>query len=224
MAPILCAALASPRVSAATPDMAVALRAGTTGIGLDYDIALGQRFSARIGYSGFNYKYMVDTTDVNYGGTFKLSMLSGLADWYAFNGGFHLTVGVVGNGTTIDLAGRPSAGGSYTINDHVYSSGEVGSLAGRLKFGNSVSPYVGLGWGNPVGAGHHLHVLLDVGAIYGGTPHASLAAQCGPATPSGSSTCAQLQSDVQAEAHRLQNDVTIVKWYPVVDLGLAYRF
>jgi hypothetical protein len=46
--------------------MAVAVRAGTAGIGLDYDIALGQYFSARIGYSGLDHSHSVDTSDVDY--------------------------------------------------------------------------------------------------------------------------------------------------------------
>jgi hypothetical protein len=75
----------APLASAATPGMAVALRPGTTGIGLDYHIALGHRFSARLGYSGFNYGHSVNTSDVDYNSTLKLSMLSGFVDWYVFN-------------------------------------------------------------------------------------------------------------------------------------------
>jgi len=220
---VLLSASIAPVAAADVPAMAVAVRAGTTGIGLDYNIALGQSFSARVGYSGLNYNHSVSTSDVDYDGTLKLSMLSGLLDWYPFHGGFHLTVGAVGNGTKLDVTGTPAAGGSYTINGNTYTSSDVGSLSGQLKFGNSVAPYVGLGWGNPVGHSH-LHFLVDIGAIYGGTPSVSLTAHCGPAIPTGSPECTQLQSDVQAERLKLQNDVTIIKWYPVFNLGLAYRF
>ncbi len=207
---------------AATPDMAVAVRAGTTGIGLDYDIALGSSVSARIGYSGFDYDHGVDTADVQYNGNLKLSMASGLIDWYAFHGGFRVSVGAVGGDTRLDITGHPSAGGIYTLNGHSYTAADVGSLTGQVKFGNPVSPYVGIGWGNPVGAQHHLHFLVDVGAIYGGTPAIALAAACGSAV--GSAACTQLQSDVTAEKAKLRHDVSIVQWYPVLDVGLAYRF
>ncbi|HEX4025508.1 MAG TPA: hypothetical protein VHX52_12535 [Steroidobacteraceae bacterium] len=217
-------ATAAPWAGAATPAMGIGVQAGTTGIGLNYDIALSPSFTARIGYSGFNYDHSVDTSDVDYSGTFKLSMVTGIIDWYAFDGGFHLSVGAVGDGTRLDVTGQPAAAGSYTINGHSYTSGDVGSLTGQLKFGDAVSPYVGLGWGNPVGLKHHLHFLFDVGAIYGGTPNVTLTAACGSAAPPGSAVCTQLQSDVQAEKLKLRNDVSILQWYPVIDLGLAYRF
>ncbi len=220
---LLSAAIAST-AGADTPAMALDVRVGTTGIGVDYDLALGQSFSARIGYSGFDYSHSVNSSDVGYDGKLKLSMLSGLFDWYAFNGGFHLTAGVVGNDTQLDVTGKPLAGGGYSINNTFYSSGEVGSLTGQMKFGYTASPYVGLGWGNPVGMGQHLHFLVDIGAIYGGTPNVSLSAACGSAAPAGTPVCTQLQSDVQAERLKLQNDVTLIKWYPVLNLGLAYRF
>jgi hypothetical protein len=215
---------AASYANADTPSMAVDLRAGTTGIGLDYDIAMGERFSARIGYSGFDYNRSVDSSDLTYDGRFKLSMASGLVDWYVFDGGFRLSAGVVGNSTKVDVTGQPAAGGTYTINGNTYTSSQVGTLTGQLKFGLAVSPYVGLGWGNPVGTSHHWHFLVDVGAIYGGTPRVSLVGSCGPAAPSGSPICAQLQSDVAAEEDKLESNVTLVKWYPVLNLGVAYRF
>jgi hypothetical protein len=223
----LCTALtvlAAP-VGATTPDMALALRAGTTGIDLDYDIALASSLSARVGYSGFNYSHSVDTSDVDYNGRLKLSMVSGLLDWYVFHGGFRLSAGVVGDGgTRLDLTGKPAINGSYTVNGDVYTSGDVGSVSGRLKFGHTVSPYVGLGWGDAVGAQHHWHFLFDIGAIYGGTPNVVLNVACGPEAPSGSATCNKLQTDVQTEVAKLQSDVNVAKWYPVIDLGVAYRF
>ena len=184
-AALIIALAAAPQARAVSPGMGITVQAGTTGIGLGYDVALSPRFTARIGYSGFNDDHSVNTSDVDYSGTLKLSMVTGIVDWYAFGGGFHLSAGVVGNGTRLDVRGQPAAGGSYTINGHSYTGGDVGALTGRLKFGNAVSPYVGLGWGNPVGLKHHLHFLVDIGAIYGGTPDVALDAVCGPAAPAG---------------------------------------
>jgi hypothetical protein len=209
----------------AAPSVALDVRAGTTGYGFDVDVGILSRLNARIGYSTFDFDKKIDQTDVTYDGKLKISDVSALLDWYAFGGGFHFTAGAVGGGgLKVDVTGEPNANSAYTLNGRTYTSDEVGSLAGRLKFGNSLSPYVGLGWGNPVGANHHLHVLFDIGAIYGGAPNVSLTATCGSAAPTGSSTCTQLQSDVQAERQKLQNNVTLVKWYPVLNLGLAYRF
>ena len=201
----------------------LALRAGTTGIGADVDVGLMSNVSARVGYSAFNYNHSITNTDVTYAGKLKISDLSALLDWYPFHGGFHLSAGAVGDGPKIDVTGQPT-GGTYTINNTTYTAAEIGSLTGRLKLGNSVSPYVGFGWGDPVGTSHRVHFLFDVGAIYGGTPNVTLTANCGTAAPPGSPACTQLQSDVLVEKQKLQNDVSVIKWYPVVTFGVAYRF
>jgi hypothetical protein len=203
--------------------LGLALRAGTTGVGADLSVGLLSNLSARVGYSGFHYDHTITNTDVDYDGKLKISDFSALLDWYPFHGGLRLTAGGVGGGLKVDVTGRPT-GGTYTINNTSYTSAEVGSLSGQLKFGHSLSPYLGFGWGNPVGPSHRLHFLLDIGAIYGGTPDVSLIANCGTAAPSGTPLCTQLQNDVQAEKLRLQNDVNLLKWYPVATVGFAYRF
>lgn len=223
-AALMLACLSVPTAaSAATADFAVAVRAGSPGLGLDLDLGLSPSFGMRVGFAGFNINHTVNTSDVNYDGRLKLRTITGLLDWYVFRGGFHVTAGVAGNSTKLDVVGQPSQG-SYTINGTTYSSSQVGSLTGELKLGNSVAPYVGFGWGNPAGEGGHVHFLLDVGAMYGGTPTVTLTAQCGPAAPSGSAPCQSAQSDVIAEEQKLRDKADILRWYPVVNLGVAVRF
>ena len=223
-AALMLACLAVPAVSSAdTADFALALRGGTPGVGLDLDLGITPSFGVRLGFAGFNISRTIDTSDVDYDGRLKLRTVTGLLDWYVFEGGFHLTAGVAGNGTKLDVVGQPSQG-SYTINGTTYSSSQLGSLSGQLKFGNSVSPYVGLGWGNPAGEGGRFHFLFDVGAIYGGTPTVSLSAQCGPAAPPGSALCDEIQGNVATEEQKLVSKADILRWYPVVSLGIAVRF
>lgn len=215
--------LGAPAAAAATPDFAVAVRAGTPGVGLDLDLGLSPSFGMRVGFAGFNVNHTVNTSDVDYDGRLKLRTVTGLLDWYVFQGAFHLTAGVAGNDTRLDVVGEPSQG-SYTINGTTYSSSQLGSLSGQLKFGNSVSPYVGFGWGNPAGENGRVHFLFDVGAIYGGTPTVSLTANCGPAAPPGSALCNEIQSNVATEEQKLVSKADILRWYPVVSLGIAIRF
>ena len=209
--------------SAAYPDLGVALRAGSPGIGLDLDLGLSPSFGLRVGFSGLDINHNIDTSDVNYNGRLKLRTVTGLLDWYVLQGGFHLTAGVAGNDTKLDVVGQPTQD-SFTIDGTTYSSSQLGSLTGQLKFGNSVSPYIGFGWGNPAGEGSRVHFLFDVGAIYGGTPSVTLTAHCGPAAPAGSPLCNQAQADVAAEEAKLRHKADILQWYPVVSIGVGVRF
>ena len=218
------ACLAAPAASsAADPGFAVAVRAGTPGVGIGLDLGLSPSFGMRVGFAGLDVSHAVDTTDVNYDGRLRLRTVTGLLDWYVFRGAFHLTAGVAGNGTKLDVVGQPSQG-FYTVNGTTYSSAQLGSLSGDLEFGNAAAPYIGFGWGNPAGGNGRIHFLLDVGAIYGGTPVVSLVAQCGPAAPQGSAACGEIQSNVAAEEQKLASKADFLRWYPVVSLGIAVRF
>lgn len=218
------ACLAAPAASsAADPGFAVAVRAGTPGVGIGLDLGLSPSFGMRVGFAGLDVNHAVDTTDVSYDGRLRLRTVTGLLDWYVFRGTFHLTAGIAGNGTKLDVVGQPSQG-LYTVNGTTYSSAQLGSLSGDLKFGNAAAPYIGFGWGNPAGENGRIHFLFDVGAIYGGTPVVSLVAQCGPAAPQGSAACEEIQSNVAAEEQKLASKAEFLRWYPVASLGIAVRF
>jgi hypothetical protein len=201
---------------------AVGVTIGTTGLGADVDIPILPILGARVGYGGFVYHHDIGRTDVDYAGRLHFSEASGLLDWYMLSGSFHLTAGIYGGNSRVDVTGRPSEG-TYTINGTTYNAAQVGSLSGQLKFGNSVKPYVGLGWGNPFRGGP-LTFTVDLGAIYGGTPSVLLSAHCGVAAPPGTSECTRIQDSLAGERAQLASDLTVAKWYPVLNLGATLRF
>jgi hypothetical protein len=213
--------LCAPQLASAL-DVGVGLRAGTLGVGGDVDFGVNSFLTARIGFSGFSLDHTVDTSDATYSGKLKLSIPSAMLDVFPFANGFRFTGGVIVTGPKIDAVGRPASGGVYTLNGNQYTSSELTSLTGELKFNNSVAPYLGLGYGNVAAPGNHFTFLFDLGATYGGKPDVTLNAACSPSVPS--AVCEQLATDVDAERLKLQSDVSILKWYPVVSLGLGYRF
>jgi len=208
--------------AAAFAGPAVGVSVGTTGLGANVNIPVLPILGVRVGYSGFIYHHDIDQTAVSYAGRLHFSEASGLLDWYVLAGGLRVTAGIYGGNTQVDVNGRPHDG-TYTIDGTTYTAAQVGTLSGQLKFGNSVKPYVGLGWGNPFRGGP-LTFTLDLGALYGGTPSVSLTAHCGVAAPPGSSACTQLQNSVAGERAQLASDVTVAKWYPVLNLGVSLRF
>ena len=198
-----------------------AIRAGTLGLGADVDFSLNQYLNARIGFAGYSVDRTISDTNVTYDGKLKLSNPSALLDWRVFGGAFRVSLGAVVSGTKIDATGRPDVNGTYQIGNNTYTASQIGSLNGTFKFGNSVAPYIGLGWGNVVGRDGRFSVLFDVGATYAGTPSVTLTANC---TAAVAAVCSQLQTDVDTERQTLEQNLTLLKWYPVVGLGFGYRF
>jgi hypothetical protein len=196
----------------------IGVRAGTTGVGVDFGWSLVPTLSARLGYSGLSYKTSIEETDVSYDAKLKLSNLNGFLDWSPL-GPFRITAGLVGTGSKADVTGTPT-GGTFTINGVTYNAADVGTLSGSVEPGRSAAPYLGIGYGNVAGAG--VNFYFDLGVMFHGAPAASLSATCGPAVPP--AQCTQIRNDVAAEQQRLQDKLDKYKVFPVLSLGLTIGF
>lgn len=218
---IMAATLAALSALPVHAENALALRAGTLGVGAEFDIGIGESLVVRLGHSLFDYSQTVDDTDASYDGKLKLSNTSATLDWHPGGKSFFLSAGAVATGNRIDVVGVPTAG-RYDIGNGSYTAAQIGSLRGRIDTGNGVAPYLGLGFGHPVDSGGRFTVMLDLGVILTGTPKVSLAAVCGVAVPA--PTCTQIQTDVQREVAELRDEVNQLEVWPVVNLGFAFRF
>ena len=208
--------------NAAMADVAVGVRAGTFGVGADFDIGLTDTVNLRLGYNTLSYDQTVEDTDVTYDGTLKIGAASAIIDWHALGGGFRVSAGAVQKGPKIDVTGVPSGNNTYEINGRVYTAAQIGSLKGTVEIGDSVAPYLGIGWGNTVDQDGRFTFLLDLGVIKTGTASASLDVLCGATVPT--ATCTQIRNDVNAEKAELEDALDDYQWYPVVSLGFAVRF
>jgi hypothetical protein len=222
MTKVLASAFAAISVMLASPlsfaDTSLGLRVGTLGGGIELAHAFGETFGFRVSANGLNYDTTQTHQDVDYDAKLKLATAQLLFDWFPFSNNFRFSAGGMYNGNKLTLAGKPS-GGTYTINGRTYQASELGTLDGKVDF-RKFAPYVGLGFGRPVGKG--LLVTGDVGVMFQGSPRSTLTATCGPAaTPT---NCAQLKSDVAAQQAQLDDDVQKYKYYPVLSIGLAYVF
>ena len=200
-------------------DTSLGLRVGTLGGGIELAHAFGERFGIRIGADGLKYDTTDTYQDVEYDANLKLATGQLLFDWFPFASNFRFSAGGMYNGNKLTLAGKPSASGTYTFNGATYNASDVGTVDGKVDF-NKFAPYLGLGYGRPVGKGFSL--IADVGVMFQGSPRSTLTATCGPtSTPA---SCAQLQSDVAAAQAQLDDDAQKYKYYPVLSIGLAYVF
>lgn len=224
---LVCGILAASSLAAgaASAAVGVGVRAGTFGFGGEVDIGLLEKLNLRLGYNTFSRDETVDDTDITYDGELKISSPSAIFDWHAFGGGFRFSFGAVGKGPKIDVDGTPAPGSTVEINGQTYNAAQVGSLKGSVKIGDSVAPYVGIGWGNTVDKEDRVTFLFDLGAIHTGTPDVTLDVVCTPAfatlSPSG---CNTLRQNVAAEKADLEDEMDGYEWWPVISLGIAVRF
>jgi len=203
-------ALAAP---AAGADIGINPRIGTLGYGIELSAGVSDKFSVGLGFNNASRKRQDNTDGVDYEFEWKLRSAELLANYHPMGGAFRLRAGVLLNRNKFDLTGKPS-GGTYDFNGVIYPAAAVGTLTGKLSF-NKTSPYLGLGWGNrPNGS---WGVTFDLGAVYQGKPKLGLEA-------TGAAANAALAADLEAERQQAEEDLSSFKWWPVIQLGMYFRF
>jgi hypothetical protein len=205
--------------SAFANDIAATVGLGTTGLGLHLSTPLMPKLNARVGVNYADYSYDGNTSDVQYDFKLKLASVDALLDYHPFDGAFRLSGGLVYNGNSIDANAKPNGNGTYTINGRTYSAAEVGGLSGKIDF-RKTAPYLGIGWGNAVKAAGW-GFGMDLGVTFQGSPKTQLASNGCTAS---ARDCAQLADDVAVENARLAEEVKEFKAYPVIRVGVSYRF
>ena len=208
------AAFALPGAAYAS-DFGVDAHASTLGFGGELNYSINSFLTARVDFNRYNHTYNTSKEQINYDFNLHLKTAGVLLDLHPFAGSFRITAGYFNNKNDILAVATPQS--SYTINGNTYSNTQVSSLSGEISFKSGV-PYVGFGWSTLGTTSTGLGVEFDVGALLQGSPTVQLNAT-GTAT-----TNAQFQSDLAAEQSKFQNDLNSFKTYPVVSLGLAYRF
>ncbi|UCG34702.1 MAG: hypothetical protein JSW17_04200 [Candidatus Omnitrophota bacterium] len=196
-------------------DFAFSTKAGTLGAGVEGIKRINSMFNFRIGANAFQFEYDGTESEIEYDIDIDLLSFSALVDFFPFGRGFRITAGVMRGENELEFNAKPSA--TYQIGDTTYTLSEVGSLTGKLDF-DGFGPYAGIGWGNPFGEGKRWTLTMDIGVMVQGSPNVDLSAD---GTLSGA---AAFLADLANEENNLQNALEDYEFYPVVMVGLSYRF
>ena len=207
----------------------IGFRAGTLGLGAELSRLLtdhvGVRLSANFGSVSGSYldEDVVSATDednINWDITAKGRAFSGLLDFYPGKRGvFRFSAGAITNPVTVDGLGLITKDARFVLNANGYEpASRVGDLIGTAKFA-SVLPYVGFGFGTPASRSRGFSVIADFGVAIG-KPTLTLTS-----TTAANTSSTTLVTDLAAERRTLQDDyASKLPVFPVLSLGLAYRF
>ncbi len=196
--------------------IAVSGKAGTTGLGGEVTLGLLTDLNVRAGINQLNFDTDEDIDDVKYDLGVDFESMSGLLDWYIFDNSFHLTGGLYSLNHEICLDATPTA--SVEIGDIYYDVSEIGMLRGKADV-DGLSPYFGIGWGNPMQSNRRWGFTLDLGVIFTDSPDVSLSSY-GGSLSSDSTFLAELEK----ERKKIEDDLDPIQFYPVATLGLFIRF
>ncbi|MEC4672683.1 MAG: hypothetical protein VST68_00710 [Nitrospirota bacterium] len=207
--------LASPSLSEAQlldPHVGVTIKAGTTGVGIDLTKSIFQDVNIRAGYNGFQYSDSLTESGIQYDGDLRLETIPVFLDWHVFSGGFRMSTGLFYNNNTLDLTSR--ATGTVVVGNTSIPASTLGTLNGKVEFGNMIVPYLGLGWGNAVDQDNRWGIAVDVGVFYQGKPEVTLTQSLGAVSA----------ADLALEEQNLEDELDVFQFYPVATIGLFFRF
>lgn len=212
---VLCAGL-TIFMPATAAGFAIGGRAATTGFGGDLTMRMTSWLNIRASANAFNYTYTDTYGDVSYDADLNLKSAGVLLDFHPFHGSFRLSAGTYANGNGIDFTGQPTQ--NVTIGGQNFTPAQVGTIAGTVIF-QKYAPYLGIGWGNAVGARNQLGFNLELGVLFQGSPDVEMSSQGG--TFSNDPT---LISEIGKEEQAIEDDLSGMKYYPVVAMGVSWAF
>jgi len=200
-------------LSMATPagaqEVGLAAHVGSLGLGADVAVSVHPNVGLRAGGNFFPFDINFTSSGVDYSLGLPSPQFMLLADLYP-TGSFRVSAGLMISSASFDLTGKLD--GPVNIGGTTYTPAEVGNLTGTLET-RDVSPYIGIGFGNP--ASSRVGFFLDLGVAFHGNPQASAAAD-GPI-----STLPGFQADLDLEIQDIQDDVGSIIVYPVLSIGVS---
>jgi hypothetical protein len=200
-------------------DFGVYASAGTTGLGGGIAATFGSYFGARIGYTSYEHKVDdLEESGLTFDGKAKIGGMHALLDWHPFGGNFRLSAGAIEN-ASLSARVQPIAD-TYTLNGTSYSADDIGDATGAAEY-ESISPYAGVGFGRALSSDGRFAFSADLGVVFTGSPEVELNATC---RIQNAMLCAQIEDDVATERAALQDDADELEYWPVLSLGLSYKF
>jgi hypothetical protein len=192
------------------------LKVGTLGAGVEVGSKFNDSIGARVGFNHYSYDKMAQKEDIDYDLDIQLQTVSAIIDWHPFNGSFRFSLGAFYNNNEIEADAVPYS--SYRIGDVTYSASEITSLKANVDFADDIAPYVGIGWDTSFTKEGGLGFLCELGVLYQGKPDVRLSAT-GPVAES-----AAFQEELSKERNQLQESMDNFEYYPVLALGITYRY
>ena len=206
-------------------DVALAGKAGTLGVGVELTAGISRQVNARFGLNAFSYSERREASGIEYDAEAQPQTATALLDWHPGGRGFRLTGGLVYNATEIEGESVTPASGFYEIGRVQVPVQLVGSLEASVDF-EPVVPYAGLGWGNAVGEGSAWSFAFDLGVVFQGEPDVTLT----PVIPANSpintvpGLRALLDIELAREERELEAEAADYDLYPVLSVGVSYKF
>ncbi len=196
---------------------ALAAEAGfPTGLGASGYFTLSRHFTVSLGHGTLDDDQDFSTDDGDFAGALSFANTQAALNYHPFAGTFHLSAGYFLTDNEASVTGVAKGDGTFEIGDNVYRAADIGQFTGKVKFGGSGAPFLGLGWSKSPGkAGFGF--LFQLGVLLIDDSKAELSVS-GPLRDN-----LALQRDLAKAEQDVDDALASAGVFPVIKLGLMYR-
>jgi hypothetical protein len=211
--------------------LGIGVKISTLGAGIEAATPLGEKFNIRAGFNMLRYSRPISYDGIDYDGQLRFQSAEAHFDWFPI-GEFHLSPGVLFyNGNEVTATATVPGGQTFAEGGTTYESDPNTPVngSGKLDF-VKVSPSIMVGWGNLVPRnGRHFSFLIEIGGAYQGNAHVALNLAGNVCDTTGVncraiSSDSTVQSKIQAQQVKIQNEINPYRFYPVLSVGIGFSF
>lgn len=196
--------------------LAAPARADSQNNDLAFTQAIGAVLEARVAADLLNHDSLNAPRRGDYPMGIRLRGLSALLDWQPAHNGFHLSGGVLYNPGPRSTLAQPNQG-VFTTGGRAYATDVMNGLSAGAEL-HRFSPYLGIGWHHATDSSRRFALGFDLGVIYQESPPPGLDI----ANPTDSAM--GFNGGPFRQGWTLQNSIGGLHLYPVMSLGMGYRF
>ncbi len=189
---------------------------GTPGVGAELQYKLNDNFVVRGGGDWMKFDYDHTYSGVDYSAKLKTSTGGAFLDWHPGGGGFFVSGGSYFGERKAKLGGTPT--GPTQIGSVTFTPAQIGTITGDVEM-SKTQPFAGLGWDNTFSRNGAWGFRVLGGVSFSKEPKVDLTTSGG--TLSNDPTFLQ---QLQLEEDSVRDDAKGFKYFPIVQVGLNYRF
>jgi len=201
----------------------VTAKVSTMGLGVEYNHPINSVLSVGFGVNKFSKNKSFTESGIKYQGDVDFQSASIIANYHPWKNGFRLRGGVYYNNNKINLTANSSTNNNIKIGDETFTGADI-ALNGELSF-KKFAPYIGIGYGSEPIGDNNLSFDLDIG-VMSSPVKAQLTGTCAIGGVANAGICAasDFTGKLAKEQADLEKSTDGFDLYPVVSLGLSYRF
>jgi len=209
-------AMSGPAVAAGS--WAAGAGLGTSGVGAEIAYRVSPKVVARADFDYFKYSGDIQGEFLTYQGHLKLVTGGLFVDFHPLKNPWMLSAGAyIG---TRSAQAEPTLEAVNRIGGSTFLRDEVGTIQGKLKL-DPFAPFIGVGWNNTF-YNKHWGIKALAGAAFSKLPRVTLTRTGGIELPP--ETAQRLAAALGIEEGNIARNADVLTPYPVVQLGLTYRF